>query len=146
MIVHPTEKTIQAVSFNYTRDEWKILDDTIRADLDYLETVEDGEVLITSRTLDDKLWTVAYLLDDGPIKFYLYDRENKKASFLFNSRDDLDKYKFAKMHTRLIKSRDGLNLVSYLTLPVGSDPDGDGVPDKATATSARCSWWPLGPR
>jgi dipeptidyl aminopeptidase/acylaminoacyl peptidase len=30
----------------------------------------------------------------------------------------------------VIKSRDGLNLVSYLSLPPGSDPDGDGVPDK----------------
>lgn len=128
MLVHPTEKTIQAVSFNYTRDEWKILDESIRADLDYLETVEDGEVLITSRTLDDKLWTVAFLLDDGPIKFYLYDRDQKNATFLFNSRDDLDQYNLAKMHTPVIKSRDGLNLVSYLTLPPESDPDGDGVP------------------
>jgi dipeptidyl aminopeptidase/acylaminoacyl peptidase len=33
------------------------------------------------------------------------------------------------MHTPLIKSRDGLELVSYLSLPPGSDPDGDGVPD-----------------
>ncbi|TWU24717.1 alpha/beta hydrolase family protein [Bythopirellula polymerisocia] len=130
MIVHPTEKTIQAVSFNYTRDEWKILDEAIRADLNYLETVEDGEVIMTSRTLDDKYWTVAFMLDDGPIKFYLYDRANKKARFLFNSRDDLDRYQFSKMHTPVIKSRDGMNLVSYLTLPPGSDPDGDGVPDK----------------
>jgi dipeptidyl aminopeptidase/acylaminoacyl peptidase len=130
VMAHPTEKTIQAVSFNYTRDEWKVLDEAIRADLDYLATVEDGEVLVTSRTLDDKLWTVAYMLDDGPIKFYLYDRDKKEAKFLFNSRDDLENYEFSKMHTPIIKSRDGLNLVSYLTLPKGSDPDGDGVPDK----------------
>ena len=120
MIVHPTEKTIQAVSFNYTRDEWKILDETIRADLDYLETVEDGEVIVTSRTLDDKYWTVAFMLDDGPIKFYLYDRANKKAHFLFNSRDDLDQYQLAKMHTPVIKSRDGLNLVSLPHAPARS--------------------------
>ncbi len=130
VMAHPTEKTIQAVSFNYTRDEWKILDEAIRGDMEYLETVKDGEVLVTSRTLDDKLWTVAYLLDDGPIKFYLYDRDKKSAKFLFNSRDDLEDYKFVKMHTPIIKSRDGLNLVSYLSLPRGSDPDGDGVPDK----------------
>ncbi len=30
VMAHPTEKTIQAVSFNYTRDEWRILDDAIR--------------------------------------------------------------------------------------------------------------------
>ena len=34
------------------------------------------------------------------------------------------------MHTPVIKSRDGLDLVSYLSLPAGSDSDGDGRPDK----------------
>lgn len=131
LLVHPTDQTIQAVGFTYSRREWKILDDSIKTDLDYLATVEDGELIVTSRTLDDKHWTVAFLLDDGPLKFYLYDRDNKQCKFLFSSRDDLDDYQLAKMHTPVIKSRDGLNLVSYLTLPHGSDPDGDGRPDKA---------------
>lgn len=131
LIVHPTKQTIQAVGFTYSRREWKILDDSITPDLDYLATVEDGELIVTSRTLDDKFWTVAFLLDDGPLKFYLYDRDNKQCKFLFSSRDDLDNYQLAKMHTPVIKSRDGLNLVSYLTLPVGSDPDGDGRPNEA---------------
>ena len=130
VISHPTEKTIQAVSFTYSRTEWKILDESIRADLDYLGTVEDGELIITSRTLDDTQWTVAYVLDDGPLKFYHYDRTNRKARFLFNSRDDLDNYSLAKMQTPVIETRDGLNLVSYLTLPPGSDADGDGRPDQ----------------
>ena len=34
------------------------------------------------------------------------------------------------MHSLVIKSRDGLDLVSYLTLPPGSDNDGDGRPEK----------------
>jgi dipeptidyl aminopeptidase/acylaminoacyl peptidase len=34
------------------------------------------------------------------------------------------------MHDRVIKSRDGLNLVSYLSLPPVSDPDNDGVPNE----------------
>ena len=130
LIVHPTEQTIQAVGFTYSRREWQILDDSIKPDLDYLATVEDGELIVTSRTLDDKHWTVAFLLDDGPLKFYLYDREAKQCKFLFSSRDDLDDYQLAKMHTPVIKSRDGLSLVSYLTLPAGSDSNGDGVPDQ----------------
>ena len=130
LLVHPTEKTIQAVGFTYSRREWTILDDSIRPDLEYLATVEDGELIVTSRTLDDQLWTVAFLLDDGPLKFYLYDRAKKQTEFLFSSRDDLDQYELAKMHTPVIKSRDGLNLVSYLTLPTGSDVDGDGHPEK----------------
>jgi dipeptidyl aminopeptidase/acylaminoacyl peptidase len=50
--------------------------------------------------------------------------------FLFNNRDDIADYPLVKMHDRVIKSRDGLDLVCYLSLPPGSDPDGDGVPNK----------------
>jgi dipeptidyl aminopeptidase/acylaminoacyl peptidase len=129
VLVHPTEKNVQAVGFTYDRRKWTILDDSIKKDLDYLATVEDGELLVTSRTLDDKQWTVAYILDAGPVKFYRYDRDGQKAHFLFNSRDDLAGYPLVKMHAPIIEARDGKKLVSYLTLPKGSDPDGDGKPD-----------------
>jgi dipeptidyl aminopeptidase/acylaminoacyl peptidase len=131
VLAHPTEKTIQAVGFTYARREWKILDESIRKDLDYLETVEDGELIVTSRTLDDSQWTVAFVLDDGPYKFYRYDRTNQKAHYLFSSQSELEKYQFAKMHTPVIESRDGLPLVCYLTVPPDTDPDGDGRPNKA---------------
>jgi len=35
-----------------------------------------------------------------------------------------------KMHPVVVKSRDGLDLVSYLTLPKGTDADGNGRPSK----------------
>lgn len=135
VISHPTEKTIQAVSFEYAKNEWKFLDDTIKADFDFLGKVQDGEIIIADRTQDDTKWIVAFLQDDGPVKTYLYERTpgdatKGKTTFLFQNRDDLDDYELVKMHTPIIKSRDGLNLVSYLSLPPGSDPDGDGVPDK----------------
>jgi dipeptidyl aminopeptidase/acylaminoacyl peptidase len=131
VMAHPTEKTIEAVSFEYSKNEWKFFDDAIKADFDFLKTVQDGEIIVADRTLDDKRWIVAFLQDDGPVKTYLYEREpEKKATFLFQNRDDLDDYPLVKMHTPVIKSRDGLELVSYLTLPPGSDPDGDGVPNK----------------
>ena len=131
ILAHPTEKNIQAVSFDYSRNEWKILDPAIQADFEFLKTVEDGEIVVADRTLDDKQWIVAFMLDDGPVKTYRYIREpERKVEFLFNNRDDLADYPLVKMHTPVIKSRDGLNLVSYLSLPPGSDRDGDGVPDK----------------
>jgi len=130
VLIHPTELTIQAVGVTYSRREWKILDEAIRGDLQYLETVEDGELIVTSRTLDDTQWTVAYILDNGPLKFYRYDRTARKTHFLFSSRDDLEAYSLVKMHTPILPTRDGLKMVSYLTLPPGSDPDGDGRPKK----------------
>jgi dipeptidyl aminopeptidase/acylaminoacyl peptidase len=130
VLEHPTAYTIQAVSFNYTRPEWKVLDPSIRGDLDYLRTAAPGDVLVTSRTLDDRLWTVAAIVDDGPVRFYLYDRPAKKATFLFTSRQALEGLPLAKLHPEVITSRDGLSLVSYLTLPVGSDTKRAGRPDR----------------
>jgi dipeptidyl aminopeptidase/acylaminoacyl peptidase len=130
VLVHPTTKEIQAVSFTYARTDWKVLDPAIAPDLEFLKKAHDGDFIITSRTQDDSQWTVAFMPDDGPVKFYRYIRTpERKLVFLFNNRDDLDDYPLVKMHDRIIKSRDGLDLVSYLSLPPGSDPDGDGIPD-----------------
>jgi dipeptidyl aminopeptidase/acylaminoacyl peptidase len=130
ILAHPTENTIQAVSYTYDREKWEVLDEAIQADLDYLKTVEDGELEVTSRTRKDDAWTVAFVVDDGPVKFYLYDRNKQNAEFLFSHRPELETVKLAKMHSVVIKSRDGLNLVSYLSLPVGSDTTKAGVPDQ----------------
>ena len=129
-LVHPTEETIQAVSFTYARTEWKVLDPAIQGDLDYLKTVAAGDILVTSRTLDDRLWTVAFLLDNGPARSYLYDRAKKQATFLFTNRRALEGLSLARMYPRVITSRDGLSLVSYLTLPPEADRRGDGRPDQ----------------
>jgi len=130
VLEHPTSHTIQAVAFNYTRPEWKVLDPSIQGDLAYLKTAMPGDILVTSRTLDDRLWTVAGIVDDGPARFYLYDRTAKKATLLFTSRQALEGLPLAKMHPEVITSRDGLALVSYLTLPVGSDTKRTGRPDR----------------
>lgn len=130
VLEHPTTHTIQAVAFDYTRPEWKVLDPTIQPDLAYLRSAIAGDLQVTSRTLDDRLWTVAAIVDDGPVRFYLYDRTAKKATFLFTSRQALEGLPLAKLHPEVITSRDGLNLVSYLTLPVGSDTKRAGRPDR----------------
>ncbi len=129
MLVHPTEKHAQAVSFTYDRNHWHVLDPAIQEDMDYLHSVEDGELSITSRTLDDRLWTAAYVLDNGPVKYYLYDRTRKQATYLFSNRTDLDDYQLARMHSLTIKSRDEWNLVSYLTLPPDSVSNDDARPN-----------------
>jgi dipeptidyl aminopeptidase/acylaminoacyl peptidase len=130
VLSHPTENTIEAVAFDYTRDEWTVLDKSVAGDFEYLRTVADGDIQITSRTLADDWWTVAYLMDNGPIRFYLYDRKAKSAKFLFTNRKDWEGLPWCKMHPVVITARDGLKLVCYLTLPPNTDPDGDGVPTK----------------
>ncbi len=129
VMIHPTEKTIEAAAAEYLRVEWKVLDNSVKEDLDYLNSIADGDLKITSRSLDNNIWTVAFVLDDGPVKYYLYDRTKKKADFLFTNRKDLEDIKLSKMYPVEIKSRDGLTLVSYLTIPHQTDPDLNGKPD-----------------
>ncbi len=131
VIRHPTERNIQAVSYTYDRRAWDILDPAIADDFAALAELNDGELNVISRTLDDRKWTVAFVESDGPVSYYLWDRDRKSGTFLFTNRDALTKYALAPMHPVVIESRDGLELVSYLTLPVGSDPDGDARPEQA---------------
>jgi len=129
VVFHPTKKTPQAAAFTYERTTWKTIDPDIQPDLDFLEGVVDGDLEILSRSLDDRFWVVHFLVDDGPVRYYLYNRSEKEALFLFTSRPALEGQPLVKMHPVVIPSRDGLNLVSYYSLPPGSDSNGDGVPD-----------------
>lgn len=136
VIIHPTERNVQAVSFEYTRSKWTVLDEAIEADMAYLNTVAEGDVNIMSRTLDDKTWIVSYYPDNGPVRFYRYDRapgSSPKATFLFTNNKRLEGLPLARMHPVVVKSRDGLDLVSYLTLPVNSDSDNNARPEKPLA-------------
>ncbi len=116
-LIHPTENNIQAYSVNHLRTEWRVVDNTIKGDLDYLRGVAEGDLSVGTRTLDDKKWIVVYVMDNGPVRYYLYDRSKKKADFLFTNNQRLENVTLTKMTPTIIKSRDGMDLVSYLSLP-----------------------------
>ncbi len=64
------------------------------------------------------------------MKYYRYERGSKQAKYLFSNRKDLDGLPLVKMHPVVIKSRDGLDLVSYLSLPKNTDPGDKGRPSQ----------------
>lgn len=134
VMAHPTTYEIEAVSANYMRNEWTVFDERVAKDLDFLATIENGEVNVTSRSKDDTKWTIAYTLSDGPVKYYLYDRELGDVTYLFSNRPAIEDLPLAEMHPVVIEARDGLKLVSYLTLPVWSDSDGDARPEEPLPT------------
>jgi len=118
-------KMIQGVSVNYTRTEWTIFDPKMKADIEHLKTIEDGEITIVSRTYEDDKWIVAFAKSDASHRYYLYNRDLKDVKFLFASDSKKEGLPFAKMHPVIIKSRDGLDLIGYLTVPRWLD-DGSG--------------------
>ena len=129
-MIHPTEKNLLAVAFYYDKLQWKIIEPSIAEDMEYLANLESGEVRVVSSSLDFKIWIVAYTVDNGPTRYYYYDRSKKQAEFLFTDREKLDDMPLSRRIPVVITSRDGLDLLSYYTLPLGSDADDDGLPDK----------------
>jgi dipeptidyl aminopeptidase/acylaminoacyl peptidase len=127
LMVNPASKIVEAVSVQYLKKEWQIIDSAVASDISRLQKIDSGDIEIVSRTKSDDKWIVAFLKDDGPFKYYLYDRSNHTAKFLFVSDSAQENLPFAKMHPVKIKARDGLELVSYLTLPRWLD-NGGGAP------------------
>ena len=123
----PKTYEVQGYEYDYTKPVINIIDFKIKDDFKYLESINDGQLNITSRDDDDKTWIVAYVKADASISYYKYDRAAKKAEFLFYQRDELNKYQLNPMHATVIKARDGLDMVSYLSLPKKYVSNDDGV-------------------
>jgi dipeptidyl aminopeptidase/acylaminoacyl peptidase len=125
----PRTRAPQAYTVNYLKPEITVLNPAVKKDVALL-TKELGDGFnVTNRSLDDTLWTV--VTDDAlaPAISYLYDRKAGKITKLFDQRPALAKAPLVPMQSLEIKARDGLTLISYLSLPPGSDANGDGVPE-----------------
>jgi len=129
-LVQPATGKVQAVRVEYLRDEWQPIDPAIKPDLDFISANARGQWKVTSRSKDDTRWTVQVDRVTEPVAFWLYDRPAKQFSKLFTARPNLEGAPLSPMYPIEIKARDGLTLVSYLTLPRGSDPNGTGKPSK----------------
>lgn len=127
-IRNPVTGVIEGYAVNYLQNEWTAIDPEIKASLDWLGTQLDGDFGISSRTDDDATWIVWNDPLTAPVATFIYDREAQTLNPFYTSRPALRGMPLQEMHPLEIPSRDGLTLPSYLTLPVGSDPDGTGVP------------------
>jgi dipeptidyl aminopeptidase/acylaminoacyl peptidase len=124
VLLQPRTHVVQAVSFAPGRSTWKVLDPSVQADFDGIAKLHAGDFAVVNRTAADDAWLVAFTSDRGPIAWYKWDRTAKKGSLLFTAQPKLEGLALAEMKPVVIRSRDGLNLNSYLTLPVGVAPKG----------------------
>lgn len=125
---NPVTGVIEAYAVDYLVNQWVALDAGVKASLDWLGTQFEGSFGINSRSDDDATWIVWNDPVTAPIAVYIYDRKASSLTPFYTSRPELAGKPLQMMHPVEITSRDGLTLPSYLTLPVGSDPDGSGVP------------------
>ena len=134
IIAHPVTSRPQAVSFEYDRLAWRVLDDSIAGDLERIAAPGNGDFDVASRSLDDRKWIVQYEKDDGPEAYYLYYRDSGNMDYLFSNRPSLETAPLTPMHTAVIKARDGLDLIVYYTLPVDSGEETSDRPAEPLPT------------
>jgi dipeptidyl aminopeptidase/acylaminoacyl peptidase len=103
------------------RREIHVLDDGLREDVDFLNAQGLGQWGVASRTDDNEFWIVAASTDTNPTGFYFYERSGKNLTKLYDARPKLAGMPLARMQHTTLKSRDGMDLVSYLSLPVHAD-------------------------
>lgn len=90
----------------------------IRRDLDFLATVDDGDLQVVSADRENTVWVVSYVHADGPTSSYLYDRATGETQLLFHDRPSLAG-RLHRVEPFAVTARDGLEIHGYLTFPAG---------------------------
>jgi dipeptidyl aminopeptidase/acylaminoacyl peptidase len=119
VVLHPITHVPQAVAFDRLRPRWKQLDPSIAQDWAGIAKLTPGDFEITARDLADRRWIITASSDVGVVDYFLWDRDARQGTLLFNAQPKLRSYALAPMKPLEIKARDGLMLPSYLTLPLG---------------------------
>ncbi len=117
VMIHPDTYEVQAVAFTKARDEWTVLDESIKPDFAAIAKLDRGDFFIYNRDNADDTWLVGFSADNGPIAYYAFDRNTKKGEFLFHHRPELNKYSLVTMEPVSFQSRDGLTIHGYITYP-----------------------------
>lgn len=119
VLVDPRTDEVTAYAVDYLRGENIGIEPAVRRDLARLERELDGSISIVSQSDDDGLWIAAVSRPDRPVRWHILDRATGALTPLFSARPKLEGLPLADMHPVVITSRDGLDLVCYLTLPTG---------------------------
>ncbi|MEM0910399.1 MAG: S9 family peptidase [Pseudomonadota bacterium] len=117
-------------SVNYDKTRYYSLDQRGEDILKKLNERFDGNASRVSITADGSKWIVLNSKSNKVATYYIWDRKADTFTELFAVRPELQGKQLALMTPEFISARDGLMMVSYLTLPPGTDTDGDGRPEQ----------------
>ena len=129
VLIDPRSHKPFAYSLELIRPEWHAIDLGYTDTIAKLNSQLTGGSQILAQSLDNRYWTVYTDESDRSPVYKVFDASTGELSELFVTNPKLNQETLAKMHGVVIPSRDGKDLVSYLTLPVDSDPDQDGRPE-----------------
>jgi dipeptidyl aminopeptidase/acylaminoacyl peptidase len=126
ILQNPKTLQVEAYQAQYLKPEWTPLDQNVGATLDWLKAKLGASPVVQARTEADDKWVVSADPVVEPSSVYLFDRKAGTLTKLYTGRPELIGAPLVPMWPVEIKSRDGLTLPSYLTLPATADANRDG--------------------
>jgi dipeptidyl aminopeptidase/acylaminoacyl peptidase len=89
-----------------------------------LSKLSDGVLGTLSSDESERFWIAAFIHDREPAVTWLYDHQTKQSRLLFRPYPHLDPADLAPMRAVGFPARHGLPLQGFLTLPLGTRPEG----------------------
>ena len=127
LLLDPVSDRPIAAAYAFERTRWQVLDPDFEEDIDYLLRQSPGDLLINGLSQDRRHWIVAYGRADAPLEYFHYDRAARQARHLFCSTPALEGAPLVSLEPVVLRARDGLDLVCYLSRPRDA-PEGARLP------------------
>lgn len=115
--LHPDTREPQVVVFQRDRADYLVLDAAVEPDITALRALERGDLSLVSEDDGDRVWLAAFMADNGPVRYYAWDRSAQEATFLFEHKPELAHYTLATMEPFSFTASDGQEIRGYLTFP-----------------------------
>lgn len=116
VVLNPDDYGLEMVQIYREKSDWVPIREGLRQDFEFLRDFQAGDFSLVGRSNDDLQWVIRYENDVTPVKYYIYDRSNKKMDFLFAHQPDLLKYALSPVQPVSFESRDGMKISGYKTL------------------------------
>ena len=120
-----SDKTDKLLATIYLGDRVRIYfkDKQFESDFKKMKKVlPPGEIGFANMTEDETMWMVSVASDVDPGSRYIYNTKTGTATLVYKSRPNLPSENLAPMKPVRYKSRDGLTIPAYLTVPKGIAP------------------------
>lgn len=118
LIVDSVTKKPLAAQVHHTKITEIVIDPFFQPELDAIKNLVPGaQFEIMSQSADGKTWLIAFFSDDKSVRYIRWNRVHWTSQLAYVMQPEMDALPLAKMNPVVIQSRDGLELVSYLTIP-----------------------------
>ena len=98
------------------------------------------DVLITSKSRDEKLYVIFVTGDRDPGNYYLYNKKTRKLTLVYSVNSLIKPEQMSEMIPFKFVSRDGLDIHGYITIPLGSDGKNLPIILKTIGVFGRYKW------